>query len=232
MVPITVLGFGAISLGVVAFRFLRHKLANDGADGVECSIGFPDIVAVVLLTYDVVMSGGLTALFVYLLLQARRDVAHATSGDIGVIEGSSATPTPKRMSRVGSLAASLKECWKCRGGQVRVEEFHPIQEPVIEESGVVATMDEGVAEFLSWDFSAASPPDSLQLPTKPQKDRVMNLIWRTLIGACLFCVPFTINLAILVTLGGLEKSWTCFIVCTLDSTSNDNSIPVHVLVRC
>lgn len=61
-IPMAVLGSGFAALGVAGFRFLYH-----GYDGDTCSLGFPDAVAVSLLTFDIAISISLTGLFVWLL---------------------------------------------------------------------------------------------------------------------------------------------------------------------
>jgi hypothetical protein len=192
VVPLAVLGAGFVILAIVGFRWLLHVHEADmsTASG-TCAIGFPNGVAAALRSFDIFVSIGVTALFLWVL----RDAMRASK------EGSVSRVLGRVASR--SEAAQNRRSWK----KLTKTDVTRVQSIEMVDAG---------NEFVS----LGSEESLTQQQARSYGDeRVIRLIRKSLIGAMITYVPFSINLAMLVSLKGTEQGWFCFIICTLDSKS-------------
>ncbi|KAJ8606785.1 hypothetical protein MRB53_040711 [Persea americana] len=188
-VPIAVLGAGFMSLAVVAFYFLYHRLEPSSG---SCSLGFPPVVTVLLLVYDAVISVALTSLFIYLLWSAGRRL---------VI---SAPPSPRRASPTSFESRVVKyKFWRVQTAAVLSDEELALDNvPSQPSPGSGHRVPTGVADVTT---------------TAARSEVMQRLMRRTLIGAVLIFAGMLVNMATLVAYHGLERDWLCFTICTLDT---------------
>lgn len=148
-------------------------------------------MAGILLGYDIVVSIMLTTMFLYLIYENRVQTPTFLQRQ---------KPDGKRLLSVVSIAKSWKPKFFSR----------------IQDAEMLADADGDIESGSSGTGFDVLPAMDYDVPDQVDKS-VRALTRKTLIGACLLCVPFTINPALLVALKGMETAWLCFMVCTLDS---------------
>jgi len=205
--PLSLLGVGFIVLAVVGFRWLWHVYSDGSSVGGgpgegTCAIGFPNGVAIALLTFDVCVSIGVTGLFLWVLQDATKAFRNvsAVSTDMDMnLNTFQQQEEVFPMSEFGETGSSRSSSWK-----------KTFVNTSINSAAAVVKEEEEEEEF----GRSNTPPQIRSYGD----ERVIRLIKKSMIGAVITYIPFSINLAMLVSLGGLEAGWFCFVMCTLDTT--------------